>query len=126
MTINFKGLTVALAGGSESLVKGVVKRFRAADCCVALCHAESTEWTRFAQSTGCRYYPFNPNDPARVEWMLDDMTERRGRVDVIVDLRSVDDEFSEAAADEIALLLLLHSHPRLGFVKCTELEMGEE
>ncbi len=126
VTLNFKGLTVAVAGGSESLVKGVVKRFRAADCSVALCHDESAEWTRLAQSTGFRYYPFDPHDPAQVEAMLDDMIERRGKVDVIVDLRGVDDEFSEAAAEEIAMLLLLHSHPRLGFVRGAEFGSGEE
>lgn len=126
VTLNFKGLVAVVLGGSVSLAEAVVKRFRAADCNVALCHDAVGACTKIAQSAGCRYYPFDPHDREQCASVVDDMVERRGGVDVIVDLRGVDDEFAEEAADDAAMLLLLHSHPRFGFIRSMEIEAIEE
>lgn len=116
--LSFDCLNVIVLGGFFALASAVVEAFRKVDCRVALCHASEKECRVLAQRSGCRYYPFDPCDEERRDYVVDDLEARWGGVDVIVDLRSVDDCPSERV-DDTATLMLIHSHPAFSFITST-------
>lgn len=95
----FPQLRVVLLGGDVRLVEVLARMFRDVECRVALCSPDSKSFTPLAQSTGCRYYPFDPAIEAKRLAVIYDLTDRWGGVDVVVDLReaegSEESEFSE-------------------------------
>lgn len=132
----FPQLRVVLLGGDVRFVEVLARLFRDVECRVALCSPDSKSFTPLAQSTGCRYYPFDPAVEAKRLAVIDDLTARWGGVDVVVDLReakeSEESELSEeseqskmaessVSSDEsirsLATLLFLHSHPQFGCIK---------
>lgn len=125
-TLEFPQLRVAVIGGPVELVEALVRAFRGVDCQVAVCHGDRKRCTQLAQATGCRYYPFDPADGAKRAAVVDDMTVRWGGADVVADLRGIDsapDGDGDAAA--LAELVVIHAHPRFGFVRRTDIEFEE-
>ncbi|MCM1092652.1 MAG: SDR family oxidoreductase [Lachnospiraceae bacterium] len=120
--LSFECLNVIVLGGCFELASAVVEAFRKVDCRVALCHDAEKECRVLAQRSGCRYYPFDPCDEERCDYMVDDVEARWGGVDVVVDLRCVDAYPSEQV-DTAATLMLLHSHPAFSFITSTTIRM---
>lgn len=116
----FPPMRVAIIGGDVGMVGALVRKFRGVGCQVAICHGDSKNCTRIAQTEGCRYYPFDPQVAENRLRMIDDLTARWGGTDVVIDLRGMDDW-----AEEMAGLLLLHSHPDFGFVQSVEVGFEE-
>lgn len=116
----FPPMRVAIIGGDVGMVGALARKFRSVGCQVAICHGDSKNCTRIAQTEGCRYYPFDPQVAENRLRMIDDLTVRWGGTDVVMDLRGMDDW-----TEEMAGLLLLHSHPDFGFVQSVEVGFEE-
>lgn len=114
LILNFPMLNVVIIGGGIALLSETVRRFRSVGARVAICHSDNRLCTPLAQSCSCRYYPFDENDASRREAVLADVEERWGGVDVAVDLRECqDEEVAREMAENMAMLTVIHSHPRL-------------
>lgn len=132
----FPQLRVVLLGGDVRFVEVLARLFRDVECRVALCSPDSKSFTPLAQSIGCRYYPFDPAVEAKRLAVIDDLTDRWGGVDVVVDLREAKESetseesgqseqseiiessvSSEESIRSLATLLFLHSHPQFGCIK---------
>lgn len=120
--LSFDSMNVIVLGGSLLFASAVVEVFRKVNCRVALCHSEEKKCRELAQRSGCRYYPFDPDDGERRDYVIDDVMDRWGSVDVVVDLRAVDGAVEGELADNIAKLILLHSHPDFSFISYAALE----
>lgn len=124
--VEFPPMRILVIGGALPLVSALVKNFRKVDCQVALCHGDTRALTPLAQKEGCRYYPFDPTDEAKRSRVVDDLSERWGGVDVVIDLNAVTADCGDIAEEriaDVATLLTLHSHPRFTFVGATEIEL---
>lgn len=117
----FPPMNVLVLGGDISCVSEIARLFRDVDCRVALCSPDSKAFTPFAQSTGCRYYPFDPGSETKRFAVVDDLTARWGGVDVVIDLRALDGPLPDESVSPFATLLFLHSHPRFDCVSETEI-----
>lgn len=113
--LSFDSMNVIVLGGCFELASAVVEAFRKVDCRVALCHTDEKNCRGLSQRSGCRYYPFDPCDEERRDYMVDDVEARWGGVDVVIDLRGVGACPSERVEDT-ATLMLLHSHPTFSFI----------
>lgn len=113
--LSFDCLNVIVLGGCFELASAVVYAFRKVDCRVALCHVDEKNCRGLSQRSGCRYYPFDPCDDERRDYVVDDVEACWGGVDVVIDFRSVDD-YPLERVDDIATLMLLHSHPAFSFI----------
>lgn len=124
-TLSFPKLNAVVIGGPTELAGMFVRIFRGVDASVALCHSDSKRCTPLAQASGCRYYPFDPADVSKLERVIDDVTARWGGADVVVDLRGVEDEAEGDEAAALAELVMIHAHPKFGFVRRTDIEFDE-
>lgn len=82
-------------------VEPLAKALRAKDWRVAFCCPASAEATRFAQASGCRYYPFDSSDPdvrARID---SDLHSRWGEDVRVADVTSVPCPMDEATLAEL-------------------------
>lgn len=123
-TLVFPPQSVVVIGGETGLLSELVRSLRSVDSKVAFLQRSSKELTTLAQSTGSRYYPFDPTDTEKVEKAIDDLTDRWDRVDVVIDLREADVAASGIDGSEsdsiddatlaVAKLLTLHTHPSFG------------
>lgn len=121
LRLKYPPLNVAVFGGAFPFVEEIVKGFRSVDCSVAVCHADSKCCSLLAQKSGCRYYPFDPTNQEEAERVIDDIVGHWGAVDVVIDLRAVSIESPSDGIEDMAMLLLVHSHPRFAFVGMTEI-----
>lgn len=96
----FPQLRVVLLGGEVRFVEVLARLFRNVECRVALCSPDSKSFTPLAQSTGCRYYPFDPAIEAKRFAVFDDLTDRWGGVDVVVDLREAKESEESELSEE--------------------------
>lgn len=98
--MTFPQLRVVLLGGDVRFVEVLARLFRNVECRVALCSPDSKSYTPLAQSTGCRYYPFDPAIEAKRFAVIDDLTARWGGVDVVVDLRKAKESEESELSEE--------------------------
>ncbi len=123
VTVAFPQMNALVLCGVAALTQTVCGAFGKADMRVALCMADNREGTRIAQTTGSRFYPYAVDDVVKLGSAMDDLAGRWGGVDVIADLRGLTAaDFGDSAAD-MAMLLLLHSHPAFSFVASTEVSV---
>lgn len=121
MVLNFPELNALIIGGNHALISETVKHFRAVGARVALCHSDKKSYNTLAQNYGCRYYPFDENNEGCRMKVLDDLDERWGGLDTIIDLREgIDMEITPEMADDMATLMVIHSHPRFAFAGLIE------
>ena len=120
--LTFPQMRVVVFGGVSEFVGALAKSFRSVGSSVALCHTDKKFCTPLAQAEGCRYYPFDPVGDGCTDRVIEDLASRWGGVDVVIDLRGTD-ESGDIDYNSLAKLLLLHSHPKFGFVCRTELEV---
>lgn len=69
---------------------------------VAFCCSDRVGGTRFAQTNGCRFYPFNPTDISIRERSIVDLSSHWGFIDCLIDLCDVEAPLSET---ELEVLL---------------------
>lgn len=130
--LTFPQMRIVVFGGRMEFVGALVKAFRGVGASVAVCHFDKKSCTPLSQAHGCRYYPFDPVEEGCIDRVIDDLAVRWGGVDVAVDLRSdgdtpddesegTDSEVSGIGYEAMAELILLHSHPKFGFIGRTEL-----
>ncbi len=90
------GFDVAVVGGKRVLICGdclegigheLMKFFRSIGCKVAFCDIDARRGTAIAQSSGCRFYPFDFNDESKLEAVKADLYSRWGGVDILADVR---------------------------------------
>lgn len=123
VTVAFPHMNALVLCGDAALTQTVCGAFRKADMRVAFCMADNREGTRIAQTTGSRFYPYAVDDVVKLGSAIADLADRWGGVDVIADLRGLTAaDFGDSAAD-MAMLLLLHSHPAFSFVASTEVSV---
>lgn len=123
VTVAFPPMNALVLCGDAALTQTVCGAFRKADMRVAFCMADNREGTRIAQTTGSRFYPYAVDDVVKLGSTIADLADRWGGVDVIADLRGLTAaDFGDSAAD-MAMLLLLHSHPAFSFVASTEVSV---
>lgn len=119
LTLSFPQMNALVLADDAGWAGAVCRAFRKADFRVAFCLTDSRNGNRIAQTSGCRFYPHDPSDSLRLCVTLDDLVERWGGIDVVVDLRGLgQDDYDDAV--RIAPLLLVHSHPDFSFVVSTE------
>lgn len=131
--VKFPCSRVFIALADIELTEAVVEIFRKADAKTAFIHPDSRHFNSFAQSTGARYYPFSKEklsqsfDDALCRWegmdmIITDSSDVPNYPDVkkiiITDKTAspIDDQIvitpsEEAAASDIATILLFLSHP---------------
>ncbi len=84
LTINYDGWVVLVTGGAKGVGRGVCERFLEAGAIVEFCGRTTPEELPSHGGREARFTPVNVRDPEAVQSWVDDVVERHGRIDVVV------------------------------------------